>query len=171
MFEFHIKSLWSGDAIWQCRSESTLTQVMGCFLMAPGYYLNHCWLIIVDVFWHSPEGHFTGNAADIYLHVSLKITYYILQLDLPGANKLQIIIHTSPNLDSLVQYYVPCFYSSILSQLQIFIQITYKMYSFPDQRGSNMDIFCGFKMLNSCICLIINSLRKYYVNMKLIWYW
>ena len=49
------------------RSGSTLAQTMVCWPMAPSRYLNQCWLIISEVFWHSPEGNFIGNAQDIYL--------------------------------------------------------------------------------------------------------
>ena len=61
--------------------------VMTGFLMTPSHYLNHCGLIISEVFWHSPEGNFTGNAQDVYPwyefeNYSLKIT-------------VGIVIHTS----------------------------------------------------------------------------
>ena len=59
-------SLWPSDAIWWHRSGSTLAQVMACCLKAPSHYLNQCWFIITDVFWHSHEGNFTRNAQDIY---------------------------------------------------------------------------------------------------------
>ena len=35
---------------------------MACCLMAPNHYLNQCGLIISEVFRHSPEGSFEGNA-------------------------------------------------------------------------------------------------------------
>ena len=54
------------DAIVFHKTWSTLTQVMACCLTAPSHYLNHCWLIISKVFWHSPEGNFTRNAQGIY---------------------------------------------------------------------------------------------------------
>ena len=47
-------------------SGPTLAQVMDWHLMAPSHYLKQCWLIIIEVLWHSPEGNFTGNAQDIY---------------------------------------------------------------------------------------------------------
>ena len=49
------KSLGPSDAIWRWRSWSTLVQVMTCCLMALNHYLNHCWLIISKVLWHSSE--------------------------------------------------------------------------------------------------------------------
>ena len=41
-----INSLWLSDAIWLCRSGSTLVQVMACCLTVPSHYPNQCWLII-----------------------------------------------------------------------------------------------------------------------------
>ena len=49
-----IYSLWPGDAIWRHISGSTSAQVMACCLAAPIHYLNQCWLIIIEVLWHSP---------------------------------------------------------------------------------------------------------------------
>ena len=66
-FSTWINSLWLSDAIWQHRSESTLTEVMVCFLMAPSNYLNQCWLIISEVLHHSPEN-FTASAPATILH-------------------------------------------------------------------------------------------------------
>ena len=45
---------------------ATLILMMACCLMVPSHYLNQCWLIIIKVLWHSPEGIFTGNAKDIF---------------------------------------------------------------------------------------------------------
>ena len=42
----YVNSLWSCDAIWRQRTESTLAQVMACCLTAPSHYLNQCWLVI-----------------------------------------------------------------------------------------------------------------------------
>ena len=53
--------LWPSDAIWRQRTGSPLSQAMVCCLMAPSHYLNQCWIIISEVFWHSPEDNFTGN--------------------------------------------------------------------------------------------------------------
>ena len=64
-----INSWWPSDALWWHRSGSTMALVMACCLMAPSHYmyLNQCWLIINEVFWHSPKGNFTRNTQDIYL--------------------------------------------------------------------------------------------------------
>ena len=48
-------SLGPSDTIWRWRSWSALAQVMACCLTAPSHYLNHCWLIISKVLWHSSE--------------------------------------------------------------------------------------------------------------------
>ena len=47
---------------------------MDCCLMAPSHYLNHCWLIISKVLWHSPEGNFIDVPRYVSLILSLKIT-------------------------------------------------------------------------------------------------
>ena len=41
--------------LYRHRFGSTLAQVMACCLMAPGNYLNQCWLS--EIQWQSPEGH------------------------------------------------------------------------------------------------------------------
>ena len=60
-----INSLGPCDAIWQCRSVSTLAQAMACCLTASSHYLNQCWLIISKVPWHSYEGNLTLDALAI----------------------------------------------------------------------------------------------------------
>ena len=44
MIRITFNLLWSGDAIWQNRSGSTLAQIMACCPMAPSHYLNQCWI-------------------------------------------------------------------------------------------------------------------------------
>ena len=44
-----INSFWPSDAIWRHRFETTLVQVMVCWLTAPIRYLNQCWFIIIGV--------------------------------------------------------------------------------------------------------------------------
>ena len=62
-----VNSLWPSDVIWWHGSRSALAQVMACCLKAPSHYLNHCWLMISGVLWHSPDSNFTENTQDIYL--------------------------------------------------------------------------------------------------------
>ena len=38
---------------------------MACCLTTPSHYLNQCWIIISEVFWHSPIGNFTWNSQNI----------------------------------------------------------------------------------------------------------
>ena len=68
-YKFSINS-WPSDAIWRHRSGITLAQVMACCLMAPNHYLNQCWLLISEVFWHLFENHFTATAHATILYVS-----------------------------------------------------------------------------------------------------
>ena len=62
----YVNSLWPSDVIWRQGSRSTLAQVMACCLTAPSHYLNQCWLMISEVFWHSPDSNFIENTWDIY---------------------------------------------------------------------------------------------------------
>ena len=82
--------LWPSDAIWRHRSGSALVQAMACCLTAPNHCLNHCWLLISQVLWHSPESNFTVNAQVwllVYI-ISLRIILLKLLPHLPGANEL-----------------------------------------------------------------------------------
>ena len=45
-FQLILNSSWPSDALWGCRSGSTLAQVMACCPLAPSHNLNQCWLII-----------------------------------------------------------------------------------------------------------------------------
>ena len=80
-----LNSMWPGDAIWRHRTWFTLSQVMAWCLMAPSHYLNQCWLIISEVLWQSPQWKMLNISI---LHMSLKITHWILEQHLPGANEL-----------------------------------------------------------------------------------
>ena len=73
--------LWPNDVIWHHRIWSTLFQIMACCLMAPSHYLNQCWLIISDVFWHSPQG--------------LNISFLQAKPWIPGGEKsiFKVVIH------------------------------------------------------------------------------
>ena len=65
-----VKSLWLSDAIrWhKYRSGSTLAQVMACCLMAPSHYMNQCWLLISEVFLHSPDCSFRSSGQATFLY-------------------------------------------------------------------------------------------------------
>ena len=64
--------LWSDDAMWWHRSESTLAQAIDCCLKAPDHYMDQCWLIPVT----STRGQFHK----IYkLHVN--ILYIVININ------------------------------------------------------------------------------------------
>ena len=60
-----VNSLGPSDAIWRCRSGSTLARVMACCLTASSHYLNQCWQIISKVHTHSYRGNLTLDALAI----------------------------------------------------------------------------------------------------------
>ena len=70
-------SLRPSDAIWRQKSPSTLAQVMAWCLMAPSHHLNQCWLFIIDVLQHSPEGYFTASAQATILYEFKNHTFNI----------------------------------------------------------------------------------------------
>ena len=47
------------------QSDIKLVRVMACCWAAPNNYLNPCWLIILEIYWQSPEGNFTGDMSAI----------------------------------------------------------------------------------------------------------
>ena len=63
----------SGDSTWRHKSRSNLAQVMACCLMAPSHNLNHRWIIIKGVLWHSSESNFP-NARGICSDIALLMT-------------------------------------------------------------------------------------------------
>ena len=67
---------------------------MACCFMSPGHYLNQSWLLIIEVFKHSPEDNFQGIAL-IYV---LKIINSILKQHLSGSNEL-----ITPDWPSILQ--------------------------------------------------------------------
>ena len=78
-------SLWPSGAIWWQRSESTLAQVMACCLTAPSHYLNHCWLIISKVQWHSIS---QEMPQPLITEICAKITCLKCHSNFPGSNEL-----------------------------------------------------------------------------------
>ena len=78
-FRLHFNSLRPSDTIWPHRSGSTLAQLMACCLTAPSHYLNQCWLTIIKVPWHSPEGITIRSSADTR-HRN-KIQFWIFKID------------------------------------------------------------------------------------------
>ena len=88
-------SLWPSDAMWLQWSGSTLTQVMACCLMVPIHYLNHYWLIINEVLWHSAGSNFMGNAQDTYPQYDFENYKFNIKAASPGGQSTKyILIHT-----------------------------------------------------------------------------
>ena len=54
-------SLWPRGVTWREKSRSTLDKVMAWYLTAPSHHLNHCWLIIKKITWHSPNTNLRGK--------------------------------------------------------------------------------------------------------------
>ena len=61
-----VNSLWPSDAICRQRSWSIFVHVVTYCLTASSHYLNHCWLIVSEVLWHSTDGYFREYAQDIH---------------------------------------------------------------------------------------------------------
>ena len=57
--ESQINTLWPGDAILHQRSGSA----MACCLVAPRFYVNHCWLVISQVQWNLSMANFRINTS------------------------------------------------------------------------------------------------------------
>ena len=73
-------------------SRSTLAQVLAWCLMAPSHYpcyRNQCWLLIVEVLWHSPESIFTASAHAPILQNEFETILFKLLPHLPGSNELK----------------------------------------------------------------------------------
>ena len=94
-----IHPLWYGtscidisisDAMLRHRSVSTLVHVMASCLTTPSHYLNHCWLLIDEVLWHSHVIYLTTilqQSLMISIHnTSLKVTLSKLLSHLPWIN-------------------------------------------------------------------------------------
>ena len=94
----NFNSLCPSDTIWRQRSESTLAQVMACYLTAPSHYLYQYWLIIGEVQRHSYI-HIRAISQEMpqtsITMIRLKIIYRKFHSNFPRANEL---IHTSRNV-------------------------------------------------------------------------
>ena len=60
-----ISTLWTSDATWRLRSESTVLLVMACCLTTPSHYLNQFWLIISKAQLHSYKENCTWDTSVI----------------------------------------------------------------------------------------------------------
>ena len=67
------------------------------WLAAPNHYLNHCWLIISKVWWHSSEGNFTAGISAINHCNWLEKYPYKISLNYPRPQwvKLPLLIPQS----------------------------------------------------------------------------
>ena len=88
--------LWQSDVIWRHTFGSALVQVMTFCLMAPRYYLNPCWLLINEFFWHSAESNFTRNVNEINPWHILGITCFTRLLSLFHVYTVITIIFNGP---------------------------------------------------------------------------
>ena len=68
-------------------------QVMACFMMAPGHYLQQCWLIISEVQGHSFQGNFTRDAWSCLSHQFVKLAWKIIILEFNSNPIYSIIIY------------------------------------------------------------------------------
>ena len=83
-----MNSLWPSDTIWWHRSRPTLVHVMACCLTAPSHYLNQCWVIISQVWWHSLRVISQEMLQISITDITLKMTNLNLEQHPPGANEL-----------------------------------------------------------------------------------
>ena len=117
-----VNSLRPSDAMWRHTSESTLAQVMACYLTAPSHYLNQCGLIINDVQCHSYSGQEMPQPS--ITKICLKITCLKFHSNFPGANELKQKRHNSIantvelHLFCIIEAFdIPCLQSLILTFL------------------------------------------------------
>ena len=83
--------MWPSDGIWWHRSDSTLAQVMACYMMGPSHYLNQIWFFICGVLWHSIE-RISEEVLKISIHIMCwNITLLKLIPYHPGDNELSHI--------------------------------------------------------------------------------
>ena len=77
---------------------------------ATNYYLNHCWLIISEVLWHSPDGNFTWNAQDICLwHISQKNNYQFKIIATLASERCEnnLVLYFSKSFYELISWALP----------------------------------------------------------------
>ena len=85
---FVVNSVAHSDAIYECRTWSTLVQIMACCLTAPSHYLNQRWLIISEVQLYSLESNPPKMLKILVIRVCCKIAYLKLLPCLSVDNKL-----------------------------------------------------------------------------------
>ena len=140
---------WPSDAIWCHRFGSTLVQEMASYLMATSHYLNQCWVIIGEIFWHSPGSNFTVSF-QLLLHIrSLKIILFTITATSPrgqmGWNYTLTIDATSPRGQmSWNQNYSDVIMSTMASQITSLSIVYLTIYSGADQRIHQSSVSLAF---------------------------
>ena len=86
-----MNSFWSFSGAICCqRSESILSQVMACCLMAPSHYLNQCWLITKERLMPFIWGQCLLKSQPSVTKISLKTRFLKFHSNLPGGNELKL---------------------------------------------------------------------------------
>ena len=88
LYVFLWNSLLHSNSILWPSSESTLAQIMACFLTAPTYYLKRCWLIIEVFCGIHPRAISQEVLMNLICNICLEITLPKLLQYVPGANEL-----------------------------------------------------------------------------------
>ena len=118
--------MWPSDAIWRRGFESTLAQVIACCLTAPSRYLKHCWLMISEVQWQSPEGNFISQEVPqpSITKISLGITFNWFLFKSPRGQCVKKDI--SPNcLNAMWTYRGLAIHTHTHAYIYIYIYILY----------------------------------------------
>ena len=68
----YVKSFLSSHAKWRPKPWPTLVRAMACSITASSYYLCKCWIIINELFLHSPNDNFIRNCQYIFPGASFK---------------------------------------------------------------------------------------------------
>ena len=61
-----IDPLWPCDPIWRHISVSLLSEIMANCLMVPNHYPNQQWLLVNEIWWHSPGSTMSDQATILY---------------------------------------------------------------------------------------------------------
>ena len=85
---FFVSKLCLRGAIWCSRSRSTLTQVLGYFLMPPSQFQNQSWLT-KSVLWCTSEWNFTWSARWIFQQNKCKNIHLKSFSNLPDKHELK----------------------------------------------------------------------------------
>ena len=113
--------------------------------MAPGHYLNLCWLIIIKVQWHSSEDNFKRDTMTSIIKISLQISYLIFPINLQGTSELNLIYHITLNIFCCprgVYWKICCYGDCFLPDFEAFYPlIPYPCNMFAQPSGVMIDQF------------------------------